>query len=237
MVNETLILTWTALSLGFFHTLVGPDHYLPFIVMAKVRRWSLLKTTIITFVCGLAHVASSVILGFLGIAAGMAVFKLEAFESIRGEAAAWLLLVFGFTYFIWGIHRAIRNKPHRHIHSHSLADTHEHTHAHSGKHAHIHEAGGRADITPWVIFTIFVFGPCEPLIPMLMYPAAKGNMVSVALVATVFAIATISTMLILVLALSFGLMKLPLARMERYSHALAGFAIIMCAVAIKFLGL
>ena len=237
MVNDTLILMWTALGIGFFHTLVGPDHYLPFIVMAKARRWSLVKTTLITFLCGLVHVASSVILGFLGLVAGIAVFKLQAFESMRGEVAAWLLLAFGFTYFVWGLHRAIRNRPHRHTHDHRLISSHEHTHNHSGEHAHIHELEKKADITPWVIFTIFVFGPCEPLIPVLMYPAAKGNMVGVAMVTAVFAIATISTMLTLVLVLSFGFMKLPLQRLERYSHALAGFAIIICAVAIKFLGL
>jgi ABC-type nickel/cobalt efflux system permease component RcnA len=237
MVNDTLILMWTALSIGFFHTLVGPDHYLPFIVMAKVRRWSLVKTTVITFLCGLAHVGSSVVLGFLGLAAGIAVFKLKAFESMRGEVAAWLLLAFGFTYFVWGVHRAIRNRPHRHIHDHRLISAHEHTHSHSGEHTHMHKLEKKADITPWVIFTIFVFGPCEPLIPILMYPAAKGNMSAVFMVTAIFGIATILTMLSLVLTISFGLLKIPLARMERYSHALAGFAILMCGVAIKFLGL
>lgn len=237
MVNDTLILMWTALSVGFFHTLLGPDHYLPFIVMAKARRWSRAKTAIITISCGLAHVGSSVILGFIGLAAGIAVFKLQAFEAIRGQIAAWLLLGFGFTYFIWGVHRAIRNKPHRHIHDHGLISSHEHTHTHMGEHTHIHDTGVHRDITPWIIFTIFVFGPCEPLIPILMYPAAQGNMHAVAVVAGVFSIATISTMLVLVLALSFGLMKLPLKHLERYSHALAGLAILMCGVAIKFLGL
>lgn len=43
------ILIWTALSIGFIHTIVGPDHYLPFVVMSKARNWSLSKTMVIVF--------------------------------------------------------------------------------------------------------------------------------------------------------------------------------------------
>ena len=35
MSSELYLLVVTAASVGFFHTLFGPDHYLPFIVMAK----------------------------------------------------------------------------------------------------------------------------------------------------------------------------------------------------------
>jgi hypothetical protein len=70
-----------------------------------------------------------------------------------------------------------------------------------------------------------------------MYPAARHDMISVALVASIFGIVTISTMLAMVLASYYGLSKLPLHRIERYSHALAGLAILLSGIAIKFLGL
>ena len=76
-----MILTATAASIGFLHTLFGPDHYIPFIVMAKARSWSLKKTTAITFLCGLGHILSSVVLGFMGIALGVAVSELPAAEA------------------------------------------------------------------------------------------------------------------------------------------------------------
>lgn len=239
MSGETIVLMWTALSLGFFHTVFGPDHYLPFVAMAKARGWSISKTSLITFLCGLGHVFSSVILGFIGIALGIAVCKLEAIESLRGEFAAWLLIAFGFTYFIWGLHRAIRNKPHVHLHVHDRGNLHEHSHGHNDEHLHVHAAKEKAanNITPWILFTIFVFGPCEPLIPLVMYPAARGSMASVAVVTAAFAATTILTMLFLVGSLSYGLLKLPLVRLERYSHALAGLSIFLCGGAIKFLGL
>lgn len=236
MSNEVIILAGTAATIGFIHTVLGPDHYLPFIVLSKARQWSTLKTLVITFLCGLGHVLSSIILGFVGIALGMALFKLEVIESFRGGIAAWLLLAFGFTYFIWGIHRAIRQRRHEHLHVHEDSEPHIHTHNHLSDHSHPHDIK-IGSLTPWVLFTIFVFGPCEPLIPLIMYPAARENILGVVIVAAIFGLTTIGTMLSIVLASSYGLSRLPLRGLERYSHALAGFMVFLSGGAIKFLGL
>ena len=232
MSHELAVLTLTAASIGLFHTLFGPDHYIPFIVMAKARRWSITRTGLITFLCGIGHVGSSVVLGFIGIAFGVALARLEFTEAFRGDIAAWLLTAFGFTYLVWGIHRAIRNRPHTHSHLHESGAGHEHEHSHDTAHAHPHVDGGKINLTPWVLFTIFVFGPCEPLIPILMYPAAAESAWSVAIVAGVFAAATIGTMMVVVLAGTFSLNLLPTTKLQRYSHALAGAALLLCGVAI-----
>lgn len=234
-----LILYITAASIGFFHTLFGPDHYLPFIVMAKARKWSLIKTSIITFLCGLGHVLSSVVLGIIGIIVGIGVMKLEAFEAVRGSLAAWALIGFGFAYFVWGIRKAIRNKPHTHAHLHEEADSkdHAHIHTHRDEHMHVHDAKNKKNITPWILFTIFVLGPCEPLIPILMYPAAKNSIVGLIGVTFVFSIVTIMTMLGVVVISSLGIKLIPMAKVERYTHALAGATICLSGLAIQFLGL
>lgn len=231
-----IVLIFTAASIGFFHTLFGPDHYLPFIVMSRARKWSIIKTGWITFLCGLGHVGSSVLLGGVGIALGAAVTKLEFIESFRGELAAWFLVAFGLVYFIWGTHRAVKNHPHTHLHLHE-EDNHTHTHAHIREHMHIHEKEGGTNLTPWILFVIFVFGPCEPLIPLLMYPAAKNSLQGLILITAVFAATTILTMLGVVLIASLGVTLLPLKQLERYNHALAGAAICICGLAIQFLGL
>lgn len=236
MLNEIAILAGTAATIGFVHTILGPDHYLPFIVLSKARRWSGVQTVMITFLCGIGHVLSSVVLGFIGIALGIAVFKLEVVESFRGELAAWLLIAFGFAYFIWGLHRVIRHRTHEHLHVHESGKPHLHPHKHLGDHSHPHSSEF-GSLTPWVLFTIFVFGPCEPLIPLVMYPAARNNMMSVVMVVSIFGLTTIGTMLSIVLASFYGLSRLPLRQLEKYSHALAGFAIFLSGGAIKFLGL
>jgi nickel/cobalt transporter (NicO) family protein len=237
MTQELMILTITAASIGFVHTLFGPDHYLPFIMMAKAQNWTGRKTALVTVLCGFGHVLSSVVFGFIGIALGIAVGSLEGFEGIRGNLAAWGLIAFGATYFAWGVRRAMKNKPHSHEHKHADGLLHHHHHAHHTEHAHAHEAGSKKTITPWVLFTIFVLGPCEPLIPILMYPAAKMSMSGVILVVAVFSAVTIGTMLAVVGISSWGLTMIPLGRVERYTHALAGGAICLSGLAIQCLGL
>jgi ABC-type nickel/cobalt efflux system permease component RcnA len=162
MSHELSILITAAASIGFFHTLFGPDHYLPFIVMAQSGKWSLRKTTLITFLCGIGHVMSSVLLGIIGIVLGMVVSKLEIIEGFRGNLAAWALIAFGLVYFIWGMQRVVRNKPHQHLHTHQDAVSHIHTHVHNDEHVHVHETANNKNLTPWILFTIFVLGPCEP---------------------------------------------------------------------------
>jgi nickel/cobalt exporter len=237
MTNEISILLITAASIGFFHTLFGPDHYLPFIVMAKSGKWSKVKTIWITVLCGIGHVLSSVVIGLIGIAAGIAVSKLEGIESFRGDIAAWLLIAFGLVYFVWGLKRAIKNKPHAHVHVHPDGTMHEHKHTHQLEHTHVHEKPAKKSMTPWILFTIFIFGPCEPLIPLLMYPAAAHSTYGVALVAFVFSITTIGTMLAVVMVSLWGINLLPMEKLERYTHALAGAAICLSGCAIVFLGL
>jgi len=70
-----------------------------------------------------------------------------------------------------------------------------------------------------------------------MYPAAKGSIISVVIVASVFGLTTITTMLGIVLISFYGFSRFPIRKLERYSHALAGLAILLCGSAIKFLGL
>ena len=235
--QELLILTITAASIGFFHTLLGPDHYIPFIVMSRAKKWSLFKTGLITFFCGLGHILSSVLLGMIGIALGIAVTKLELLESFRGNLAAWALIAFGLVYFIWGLRQAIRNRPHTHLHTHLSENKHDHNHVHAEEHLHVHNEEKTQNITPWILFTVFVFGPCEPLIPILMYPAAKNSIFGLIWITCIFGAVTIMTMLSIVIISTLGVTLLPFGRLERYAHALAGATICICGMAIQFLGL
>ncbi len=237
MSSELRVLVLTAASIGFFHTLLGPDHYLPFIVMSKSGKWSMGKTGMITFFSGMGHVLSSVLLGIVGIVFGVAVTQLEVFETIRGSLAAWALIAFGLIYLVWGVRRAIRNKPHRHSHPHLKRQDHNHKHDHHDQHVHASIEKEKPSLTPWVIFTIFVLGPCEPFIPILMFPAARGSVWDVVLVTAAFAAVTLLTMMAVVLISAFGVSFLPMNKLERYSHAIAGGTIFLCGASIQFLGL
>jgi nickel/cobalt transporter (NicO) family protein len=235
--NETLFLILTAGSIGFVHTILGPDHYIPFIVLSKDRHWPMRKTMFITFLCGLGHVGSSLILGLAGIALGWSLTSLNIFESHRGDIAGWLLIGFGLVYMIWGIRRAVKNKPHTHFHRHNDGSLHRHEHRHIEEHTHVHAEAGKVSMTPWVLFIIFIFGPCEPLIPLVMYPAAEGNKAGLIGVVIVFSIVTVVTMMAVVSASVLGLKMIRFNFIEKYSNALAGAIILITGIAVQFLGL
>jgi len=202
------ILCISALLMGVMHTALGPDHYLPFIAISKARNWSTKKTLLVTLICGLAHVFSSILIGVFGIGFGIAVKSLELVESLRGDLAAWLLVGCGLVYMVWGLFHGLMNREHHHV------DT-------------------KGDnLTPWALFVIFVFGPCEPLIPILMFPAATIGLSAALLVALVFALATLLTMVGVVIGVLYGL-HFAHSRSHRFSHALTGAVILLCGVVIQ----
>jgi len=236
MSQELSILALSAATIAFFHTLLGPDHYLPFIAMARAQGWSLARTATITALCGAGHILGSILLGAAGIALGLATSFFEPLDEIRGSLAAWAFMSFGLVYMAWGLRQARRIEPHSHAHPHLDGHVHAHRHTHGGEHVHVHEDGARR-MTPWVVFVIFVLGPCEPMIPVIMYPAVKGNYLDLIVVTAIFGAVTTLSMLAVVLGTSLGLRAIPLKPWDRYSHALAGATLFLCGAAMQFFGL
>lgn len=224
------------------HTLFGPDHYLPFIMLARARGWTRLRTVTITALCGLGHILSSLLLGTVGLAAGSALAHIERLEGMRGDWAAWGLFGFGIAYLAWGIRHAFRSRQGFRTHSHG-AGVHIHRH---GDHAHVHsgtsstvttERPEPAAVTFWSLFIIFVLGPCEPLIPLFVLPASRGRWELALLTGVCFGIITIALMTGITLLALAGLTRLPFGRLESWSHAMAGAVIALSGAAVLFLGL
>jgi hypothetical protein len=253
--SALLLLAATAAGVGVVHTLLGPDHYLPFIVLGRARGWSFRRTATTTLACGLGHVSASLLLGLGGIALGLAVSRLDELQTVRGSLAAWALIALGTVYAAWGLHRALRGERHVHAPDATAAAGVLHAHPHHGHHSHAGEehvhphpgprAGAPAaarevaswrSLTPWLLFVVFVLGPCESLIPLVMVPAAAGSLVGVAAVSATFAAATLLTMVGAVAVGRLGVDLLPLGRLERYTHALAGVAILVSGLGIQLLG-
>jgi nickel/cobalt transporter (NicO) family protein len=230
--HEFVWLLLTAAGLGFLHTLIGPDHYLPFIAMARIRNWSRQKLTLITAACGLAHVLSSALLGLMGVALGLSVAALETTQATRGQIAAWLLMGFGLAYFVWGLRRIYKARRHAHPHLHTDGLMHIHSHDHFVEHAHIHYDSGAESISGWVLFTIFVFGPCEALIPLVMYSAAKTDWIATCFIIAAFGASTISTMLTTVLTGHAGVQLLSSRTLAPWAPALGGVVIFICGLAV-----
>jgi len=246
MIESVTILMGTAAFLGLFHTAIGPDHYLPFIVLGKAEGWTYKKTVFWTAICGLGHVASSIVVGAIGIAVGWSLNSMEWFEGIRGSLASYTLMGFGALYLLYGLYRAFVKKDHTHFHAHGDGSIHKHSHDH--KHAvqpighddQAHDDTGHMAAhrrTMWALFLIFVLGPCEPLIPLLMVPAAAHSFLGIALVAGVFSLVTVSTMIVCVSIGFFGLKVVNFQFFNRYVHAFSGATILLSGLLIQALGI
>ena len=74
MIPETFIIAGSAASVGFIHTILGPDHYLPLVAMAKTNGWSGPKTASYTAFCGFSHVFGTILIGSLVFLFGLAFY-------------------------------------------------------------------------------------------------------------------------------------------------------------------
>lgn len=208
------VLLTSAVSVAFFHAL-APDHWVPFVALAKSSRWSMQRLAWITTLAGIGHVVSSLLLGFVGLWAGLAVHRLEGAEAWRGTVGIWLLIGFGVAYVLWGLKHA--QHPHPHI---SIEET----------------VKAYAVRRMWMLFAILVFGPCEPLIP-LMFVASKQGLQTVWAISAAFSVVTVA-MVVGQSCLSYAGVRLINAPwMERYAHVMAGLVIVLTAVAVMLLGI
>ncbi len=227
MTNEIYLLSLTAASIGFLHTILAPNHYLPFIAVSNSQNWTIRKTLFVVLLCGIGHVLSSVVLGSIGIAGGMAVGKLESLNEIRHDIVIWFLMIFGLLYLVWGIRNSRADSGHCCI-------GHDHNHVHNQIHDEIvNSKKKRSDIAVfWTLFSITIICPGHGLIPLLIYPAMESSIEGLLFVILIFSIVTVATMLTVIGLFLFGMKKLALAKFEKYTHPIAGLVIFATGVAI-----
>ncbi|NUO19730.1 hypothetical protein HUU59_09805 [bacterium] len=207
---ELLSLAGAAGLVGVIHTLIGPDHYVPFVALAKARKWSLRRTLNVTVLCGIGHIASAVAIAVLVTKLAPHVFDSATLESARGAIAGWALLSFGVIYAIWGFRRAIRvgygTQP---------------------------ESGGKLT---WALFLIFVLGPCEPLVPFVTLPQTVSGPLATIVLTSAFSIATLATMISTVVLGYKGISVAKFKFNPAYGHAVAGLCILACGASMVFIG-
>lgn len=230
MTTELNILIAAAISIACLHTITGPDHYLPFIAISKARGWSFGRTLMWTTICGCGHVWSSVLLGLGGAALGWSLSKISWLENVRGGLAGWVLLLSGLAYGLWGLFRAWRNIPHKHF------DAGEDGTIYVYEHREGEAVRERYRVTPWVMFIIFLLGPCEPMIPLLYFPAAKNSWSGMITIIVIYTFFTLITMIGMVVLGYYGMALLRTEKLERYMHALGGLTLVLCGGGMVFMG-
>lgn len=216
MNTNSLNLTYLAILsatvvIALVHVMAGPDHYVPFIALARALGWSRAKTFLIVLIAGIAHVASSFIIGSVGLVLGLTLTSLRWLEGVRGEVAGWLLILAGLLYLLW----ALRRRAHHH---HRLDDA----------------PLSKKAVLFWVLIVIFVLGPCEPLVP-LMFAAVQLSWLAVMASSLIFLVLTVVMMEIFVLAGAEGLRRIPLRLSERMSQVVASLVIVGLGIVLMLI--
>lgn len=219
------VLLLSAATIGAVHTALGFDHSVTFVALSRARNWPLRKTLSVTAISGLLHVASSVLIAVGGLFIGVAVKQLDWIESSRGAFAAWLLVAFGATYALLALVQGVRarSRPGGHGASHGVT------------------AVGERPLMP-LIAAIFALGPCEALLPLLTSSGVLLDARDTTLVALVFSLSTVATMLGLVLIGYRGAEAARrrfafLSRLGPHAHVLAGATLVISGLAIRVLGI
>ena len=189
---------------------LAPDHWLPFVMIGKAQTWSRVRLSWVTILAGIAHVGSSILIGGIGILLGIAAISLQGIEATRTTLGILLLIGFGLVYALWGLKHS---KKHHHHHSFDLS--------------------GKKAVTLWTLFAVFVLGPCEPLIP-LMFLATSRGLFGIVVISTIFACTTILMMVGQTLLGFSGMELIRHEFAEKYSHAMAGVAVVMTGVFLLF---
>jgi len=203
-----------AVTVAALHSL-APDHWVPFAAVARAQRWSLGRTIRVTLLCGIGHVTASVLLGLLGLVLGLEVMRGfgERMESVAGI----LLIAFGLIYAAWGLRHSVGHHLHGHAHRH---------------YDHVHDP---TKVTAWSLFLLFSVDPCVAVFPVMFAAAPLGVSRTVAVV-VLYELATLLTMVALVVPATMGVALLRARWFDHYGDATAGGLIALVGVVVAALG-
>ncbi|WP_426050449.1 hypothetical protein [Brevundimonas sp. SL161] len=193
---------------AFLHAAL-PTHWLPFVLVGRAQRWSLTKNLLAVSAAGLAHIASTAVVGSLIVAAGLALDGLVA--GFLPHLSAVLLFAFGGFYLIKS---AIRRPV---MAGGPALDLAEPTVSHSAAF--------------WGLVAVMALSPGEVLLPIYMSSAQEG-VGALALLTLAFALGTILGMATFTALARAGASVLRLERWARYEGAILGLALIAIGLVI-----
>ena len=189
---------------AFLHAAL-PTHWLPFVLVGRAQRWTLPKVLSTVATAGLAHIATTAVVGGLIVAAGLALD--QWIEGLMPHLSAVLLFAFGGFYLIKAVVR--RTAP--------LAA--------NGATLELSEPTVSHAAAFWGLVAMLAISPGEVLLPIYMSSAQEGAG-ALALLTVAFAVGTILGMGVFTTLARAGASVLRLERWARYEGAVLGVALI-----------
>jgi ABC-type nickel/cobalt efflux system permease component RcnA len=227
--GPSLLLATTAATAAF-HTLI-PDHWLPFVLVGRARRWSARTTAVVSGFSAFIHTLLSIALGLLALRLGQTAAHAVGERLERGSGL--LLVVFGAAYALW----AWRKGGHFHPGGALLHSENEKARCDGSEgfvdhlHYHADDAWIRADAGKGAIPLAMIVGlnPCVLLLPIMVATAEEGAG-AVALVTLTYSVTTIALMVGLSVAGVTGSRRLSVPPVARHMEAASGVLIALCGV-------
>jgi nickel/cobalt exporter len=194
--------------LALVHALI-PNHWLPLVAVARAEGWKAREVTGITVLAALAHVLGTVGLGYV---LGMIGKELrQEYGHVIYLAASVLLIVFGLIYYTV-------NLPHHHHHSEKDV------------------AGYKRSRGKWIlIFIVMMFlSPCLEVESLFLSAGAYG-MAFVTFLSLLYAVVSVSGILLLVTLGHRGVKLLSAHFIEHNEKRITGIVLIFVGILTFFL--
>jgi len=194
--------------LALVHALI-PNHWLPLVAVARAEHWKMKEITTVTFISATAHVLGTVALGLVLGVIGKELA--DQYGHAINVAASILLIIFGLIYYTV-------NLPHHH-HS-SQKDVVQY----------------KRSKRKWILIFIFMMflSPCLEVESLFLSAGAYG-MTNVILLSIVYAIVSISGILLLVNLGNKGINLLPAEFIEHNEKRISGAVLIVVGIISFFL--
>ncbi len=234
MTDATLsALVVTSVTTALFHTLI-PDHWLPFVLIGRVRGWTARRTALVSGLSAAIHVGLSILIALLALRLGLA--AADAVGRTLEWAGGLMLIVFGLVYAGWAWRKGGHFHPggallHGRAHG---ACAGEEGHAHP-QHLHYHADDGLIRDRPgwrgWTLALVIGANPCVLLIPLALVAETRATS-ALAWVIAAYAVPTVSLMVGLsVLGVTWG-RRIRLPGAARHMEAASGLLIAALGVAL-----
>ena len=201
------VITGTIL-LAMVHALI-PNHWLPLVAVARSEKWKMTDITSITFISALAHVLGTVI---LGIILGLIGKELrEKYGQAINVGSSVLLIIFGLIYYTV-------NLPHHHHSSNNVVTQYKRSRK------------------KWImIFILMMFlSPCLEVESLFLSAGAYG-MGLVILLSVIYAIVSITGIMVLVNLGFRGVHLLTTQFFEHNEKRISGIVLILVGILSFFL--
>ncbi|MBX9802700.1 MAG: hypothetical protein K2Y04_08040 [Caulobacteraceae bacterium] len=203
-----LSLLGAGFATAFLHAAL-PTHWLPFVLVGRGQRWSLPRVLGAVTTAGLAHIATTAVVGALIVAAGLAMDQWIA--GLLPWLSGSLLFLFGVFY----LGRAVLRAP-------VMA---------GGPALALSEPTVSHAAAFWGLVAMLAISPGEVLLPIYLSQATQGPLVLAALTLA-FAAGTILGMGLFTGLARAGWSVLRLERWARYESVILGFALILIGLLV-----